>query len=230
MVNIPKFITKLLTNIPEGHKFYSGEFGRGEADYVYIQKSESEEHELDGSFQYECYIDDDSYERAEGEFDHDIKSGHWSMYYKTIDGHSNMRAYFVDGVLHGDVLFSMLDTTHDVNADLSFSVFDCEIGGRISGHLPEGGIFTALCDDNGYPDGVWKVEMKAGRKTVLTKQEVWNHGHLVEAYEEDSDGNRKPIEPYMRDSINSLLMNDVTRLLHIITRGIKDDTLLVRTK
>jgi hypothetical protein len=228
MGNVSRFITRLLTNIPEGHEFYSGEFGRGEADYVYIQTPEG--HVLDGDFQYQCYIDDDSYERAEGEFEQNAKSGYWSLYSKTIDGHSQVRAFFVGGVLSGDLLFSMLDTTRNVAADLTLSVFDGEICGRITGHMAGGGIFSGLCDDNGYPDGVWKLEMKEGRKTVLTQREVWSHGRLIEAYEEDADKHRKPLEPCLRESINTLLMNDVTRLLHIIPQGIKDDILHVHAK
>ena len=50
------------------------------------------------------------------------------------------------------------------------------------------------------------------------------------AYEEDADKHRKPLEPCLRESINTLLMNDVTRLLHIIPQGIKDDILHVHAK
>ena len=93
-----------------------------------------------------------------------------------------------------------------------------------------GGIFSGLCDDHGYPDGVWKLEMKDGRKTVLIQREVWNHGRLVEAYEENADKLRTPIEPQLRESINTLLMNDVTRLLDIIPQGTKDDILHVHAR
>ena len=226
MGKISRFLTRLMTNIPQGHELYSGEYGRGEADYVYVETPEGRV--MNGSFQYQCYIDDDSYERAEGEFEQDTKSGYWSLYSKTIDGHSELRAHFIGGVLNGDVLFSSLNTTKNEAEDLSLTVFDGEIGGRISGHLAGGGIFSGACDDKGFADGVWKLEMRDGRHTVLTQKEVWNHGHLKEAYEEDADNHRTPIEPSLRDRINALLMNDVTRLLHIIPQGIKDDVLLVR--
>ena len=227
MGNISRFLTKLLTNIPEGHEFYSGEFGRGEADYVYIQTPEG--HVLNGNFQYQCYIDDDSYERAEGKFEQNTKSGYWSLYSKTVDGHSELRTHFTGGVLNGDLLFSMLDDTHNEAADLSLAVFDGEIGGHITGHMA-GGTFSGLCDDKGYADGVWKLEQKEGRKIVLTQREVWNHGRLVEAYEEDADKHRTPMEPCLRENINTLLMNEVTRLLHIIPQGTKDDILHVHAK
>lgn len=90
--------------------------------------------------------------------------------------------------------------------------------------------FKGSCDDNGYSDGTWTLIVKEGQKTLLTKKEIWVHGHLKEAYEETPSKQRKPMEPCLRERINIILMNEVSQLLNIVPQGTKDDILHVRRR
>ena len=109
------------------------------------------------------------------------------------------------------------------------TIIDGEISGRFTGHFDQG-YFTGVCDDKGYPDGTWTLAIKEGRKTILTRKEVWVHGIFKEAYEESPDKQRSPMEPFMRGRINQILMNEASQLLNIVPQGTKDDVLHVHSK
>lgn len=216
-----------MADIPAGHEFYSGAFADGEATYVYIPNGVGGVI-FDGSFQYLRRHTDSVY-GAEGAFDKNQKLGDWTFYSKTPQASCKLNTYFLNGVIYGDLYLAIEHKTDGYTEDLSMTVINGEINGRFTGHFDKG-YFTGICDDNGYPDGTWTLAIKDGRKTTLTKKEIWVHGVLKEAYEEGADKKRSPMEPCLRDRINLILMNDVSQLLNIIPQGTQDDVLHVHRK
>lgn len=225
---VNRFFTRLMTNVPAGHKFYRGKFERDAAEYVYIPTAQG--HVLDGKFRYECNHKDGNYEHAEGEYEHDFKSGYWSMFCKHSDGRKELRTHFMCGVLSGDMIYASLNNTDDTAEDLALTVFDGEVSGHITGRFKDGHSFHGLCDDNGYPDGPWTLIKYDRRKIVSTITENWSHGIFQNAYHEDAEGHRTPTEVSLRELINAKLMNEVSQLLGYVSRGTKDDILHIRRR
>ena len=226
MGKISRLLAKLMADIPAGHEYYSGEFADGEADYVYIPTSNG--HVLDGNFKYkrrqEAVVS-----QAEGIFGRGFKIGDWMFYSKSAEFSRKLNTYFVDGFIYGDIDLIINHIAEGYTEDLSMTVINGEISGRITGHFDKG-YFTGSCDDHGFPDGTWTMAIKEGRKTILTKKEIWVHGRFKEAYEVGADKQRLPMEPYLRDRINLILMNEVPQLLNIVAQGTKDDILHIHSK
>lgn len=226
MGKISRFWAKLMADIPAGHEFYSGTYADGEAEYVFIPTTDG--HVIDGDFKYQRRAADAVYQ-AEGVFDHNQKLSDWTFYSKNPETSSKLNTYFVNGFLYGDFYLSIDHKVDGYVEDLSMTIIDGEISGRFTGHFDKG-YFTGVCDDKGYPDGTWTLAIKEGRKTILTRKEVWVHGIFKEAYEESPDKQRSPMEPFMRGRINQILMNEASQLLNIVPQGTKDDVLHVHSK
>lgn len=225
---ITKFLNRLTVSVPAGHKLYRGAFEHGEAEYVYVPNTDG--HILDGMFRYRHEHSDGSYERAEGEYEQDYKSGYWSIFCKFPDGRKELRTHFMCGVLSGDLIYASLNNTDKSAEDLALTIFDGEVSGHITGRFKGGYSFHGLCDDNGYPDGPWTLIKYDRRKIVSTVTENWKHGVFCDAYIEDAEAHRTPTEISLRELINVKLMNEVSWMLGFVSRGTKDDILHIRRR
>ena len=226
MGKLSSIVAKLLAKIPAGHELFSGDYADGEADYVYIRSGKGRI--LDGNFQYRSKSETGEEKYADGLFSRGLKLGDWSFSIKDTKCQRQLRTYFLDGIISGD-LYMTIKHADGRTEDLNLLVINGEVCGELICHFDKCS-FKGSCDDKGYADGMWTLVVKEGRKTLLTKNEIWVHGHLKEAYEQTPGKQRTPMEPCLRERINIILMNEVSQLLRIVPQGTKDDILHIRRK
>ena len=226
MGKLSSIVAKIFTKIPAGHGFFSGDYADGEADYLYI--SSGKEHIIDGNFQYHSKSETGDEKYADGLFSRGIKQGNWSFRSKDAKCRRQLNTYFLSGIISGDLDLTVKHADGR-SEDLNLLIINGEVCGGMTGHFDKG-YFKGSCDDNGYADGTWTLVIKEGRKTLLTKNEIWVHGQLKESYEQIPNKQRTPMEPCLRERINIILMNEVSQLLHIVPEGTKDDVLHIRRR
>lgn len=224
--SILKFFDKLTAKPTlEGHQMYFGKYHDGDVECEYV--SQNDEKIFDGPFKYEykygSMFSDKGYEKAEGTFKMNRKDGLWKMEY-----HSNMRdrqavVDFVNGRVQGKVNYRCVERDYLGRANttvLAFSVNEGHVMGEISGSI-NGKKFEGLCDEDGRPDGQWKLTAQSDDNTLSHVDcEMWSHGKLLNSYSEmTKNKNKTELHPYVRKTFSEIINNDLMDMLFIVRRG-----------
>ena len=227
-MGIGNLFRRLTTKVPAGHEFYSGDYHSGHMNCVYIPDGENKV--FDGPFEYEHLFDGGGYEKAKGQYDHNRKDGDWVF---ELQGHSKTRrlyAQFDQGIVHGELEFECKEGgfLKSVTTSLGMSVEDSVIKGKFVGTM-NGGEIVGYCDEQGRPEGKWKLTYAEEDGTAKALVEVWDHGVMTDSYEETlgkyGKKSKKPVG--LLNRLNYILDEDCLPLLFMVQRGTKTNHLQI---
>ena len=216
-----------LTNKPtlQDHQLLIGKYHEGNVRCEYVQRGG--EKVFDGPFVYEykfgSLFSDKGMERAEGTFDMNRKQGPWHMEYHTKQHDKELTTNFERGRVEGALEYRCTERDYlgrTSNTYLSFNVEDGHVTGEIRGLLG-GKKFSGYCDQEGYPDGQWEVEVVSSDATLShTDCEMWSHGELMSSYSKNKQKNsQSELCPYLRKTFSELVNGDVMDMLFMVRRG-----------
>lgn len=216
---LTRFFSNLLAHVPEGHMYYCGSYHDGEARYTYLPSDKG--HVFDGDFSFDQRLGRGAYRRAQGQFVENLKQGKWLFTRKGQTRSMKLEVDFVDGRLDGDLTYTCKTETVGgiVFTGLGLTLSDGKVKGEITG-LINGGDFKGYCDDHGKADGTWTLITDTDDGSEIVRTEVWEHGVLIETYEEDRKGTVKTnTSSKALHHINFILEEDCNKLLSIVRRG-----------
>lgn len=228
MDGIKSIFQGLFRQAPEGHKYFSGSWHGGKAKFYYIPDGESKV--LSGNFEYVSRFGGSRYIRAKGHFVNDLKDGDWTFESRGNSTLMTLDTQFSRGVISGSVEYYREEAAIGFVRQwgLSFRVSDGRVVGSISGQI-DGGEISGACDDEGYPHGEWSL--RPGDGDGMVSKEIWDHGTLVETYEEHPrKGTKKPKDVGVRRRVNFALVSDCAKLLSIVGHGSSGRPLYIPSK
>ena len=225
-----KILSRLTKTVPEGHKFFSGIYHEGDAEYYYIPSDGG--HIFDGEFNFRMKLGGGMYREAKGVFKNNQKDGLWQFVRKGRESFKNLKVNFNNGQIEGQLHYTCEEETIGgvIMKGIDLMVADGKIKGEILG-VSAGAEFKGFCDEDGYPDGTWTMTYKEDGELKNVETEVWDHGTLVSSYEESHEWrNKLDKNNRFRERINYLLEEDVQHLLKIVGRGTQNTFLHIYKK
>ena len=225
-----KLLLRLTKSVPEGHKYYSGIYHGGDAEYFYIPSVGN--HIFDGEFSFRMKLGGGMYREAKGSFVNNRKEGPWQFTKKGRDSFRDLKVNFRNGEIEGNLHYTCEEETIGgiVMQGIDLTVDDGKIKGELLG-VYAGAEFKGFCDEDGYPDGTWTMTSKNDGGSTSVEKEVWDHGTLMSSYEESNEWrNKLEVNNRFRERINYLLEEDVQHLLKIVGRGTQNTFLHIYKK
>lgn len=226
MCKINGLMIRLTGGLPEGHRFFSGRYHYGRAKFVYIPTHGRRE--LDGKFCYKRKLKGGMYRKAEGMYEHNVKTGKWRFVRSGRNSTIRVEANFKAGALDGDLLYICDENaiSGSMRTKLKMTIADGKVKGVIEGKFGKGN-FTGQCDEKDHPDGTWVVVVKKYMRTESELMEVWHHGCLLYTDLQEEERHPTPDASLFRTRINYILNEEVPRLLNIAPRGSEDVSLKI---
>jgi hypothetical protein len=209
----------------EGHQLLVGKYHDGNVRCEYILQNE--EKVFDGPFSYEykygSLFSDKGYERADGTFNMNRKQGHRKMEYHLKQRDRVLVVNFEKGRVEGEVDYRCAERDYmgrTTSTAAIFSMHNGRVVGEVHGML-RGKKFKGSCDDNGCPDGEWKIEATSEDNTLSHIDcEMWSHGKLLSSYSEMTQKKTKSnLHPYLLKTFSELINGDLLDMLFMVRRG-----------
>ena len=162
-------------------------------------------------------------ETARGCFNKGLKEGRWTFSCRTHCLSKRLRVEYVEGKLNGfysyrSVCSSRTPGFNTGTLKLRFRMFG---GHPVDGIMCvfDGNLLTGKCDDDGRPDGLWKMDMSKTPACRIDYEE-WEHGVCKSSYSVDeSTGRRTGMKNNMPDIVKRLIYNECLPLERLVGRG-----------
>jgi len=216
---LSRLLGRFCAFLPDGHEYFEGAYHEGKAKYYYVKTDAGVMY--DGEFRFVHKLGGGMYRKAKGEFDMDKKTGCWEFIRRGSDSLRQVYAMYDEGYLIGELDYRCEEVTKGgiVESGLFLNMSKGMVCGDISGYFDDGD-FSGSCDEDGFPDGVWTLTTKEKNVVTEIRNEVWQHGRLLEATHEDTLWKkRESASPMLREKVNYMLDNGCRRVLEIIERG-----------
>lgn len=207
------------------HLLLNGKYHDGKVVCEYVLQGE--EKVFDGPFAYEykygSLFGEKGYERATGSFVMNRKDGLWKMEYHSSRRDRECQVSFEHGRVEGTVDYQCTETDYMGRVSktaITFAVHDGHVVGDIRGTFG-GKKFSGFCDEDGYPEGQWMVQVDSSDNTLSHVDcEMWNHGILVSSYSKMTrNKTQNDLQPYLLKTFSDLVNGDVLEMLFIVRRG-----------
>lgn len=219
-MKLSRLISKIVKRIPSGHRLYSGHYHSGEADIVYIPDGDRKI--FDGDFDFINDMGSGRYVKAWGMFVDDLKNDDWAFESRGRSSLVKLNMQFYRGHITGYVEFCREEAgIENVRQTvLMMQASNNVVTGNLSGRINDGE-FKGFCDEQGYPHGEWTLTFSEDGDVRSVKKEVWDHGTMVDAYEErvSHKSSKVKMDVGLRQMVNYLLDNDAARLFSVIRHG-----------
>lgn len=211
-----------------GSFIYSGSYIDGHATYEYKNADGDDDQRIYiGRFRYRGGYKSSRdgrriHDEVSGYYKNNLKDGMWTFIRMGQGMYKKLKVNYVDGKLNGKYTYvgKGLSINRRKSIHMSAEMHNGYPVGIIKGKSKEAK-FVGQCDDDGYPDGLWILDISVDKN--ITYYEQWTHGVLNEAYSIDlATGNRHSIPEKMRSIIKETVYYDCMPLENIIRKGAEE--------
>ena len=180
---------------------YTGDYLDGKAVYYYDMDL-GDRRVYEGLFRYVKkaydYSSGKTVYMVRGNFCRNRRSGRWRFSRKNSHGKRILYVDYVNGMQTGLYHYKSTGDYFGIglkggSVSLVLSMRDGKPAGDVSGRFAEG-LLTARFDDDGLPDGEWKMDMSVIGACRID-YEIWGHGTLVDAYSVDTPTGERHVHP-----------------------------------